>query len=40
MRVVLSAIDYEGKDREAVRTPDDKVVGLGPAFIPGAREKA
>ncbi len=32
MRVVLSAIDYEGKDKDAIGTIDDKIVGVGPAF--------
>jgi len=40
MRVVLSAIDYTGKDRDAVGTLDDKIVAVGPAFLPRAGEKA
>jgi polyphosphate kinase 2 len=40
MRVVLSAIDYTGKDRDAVGTLDDKIVGVGPAFLPRIGEKA
>ena len=33
IRLVLSAIDYEGKDVEAVGTPDPKIVGQGPEFF-------
>jgi polyphosphate kinase 2 len=40
MRVVLSAINYTGKDKDAVGTPDDKIVGVGPVFISRAGEKA
>jgi polyphosphate kinase 2 len=40
MRVVLSAIDYTGKDRDAVGTLDDKIVGVGAAFLPRTGEKA
>jgi polyphosphate kinase 2 len=40
MRVVLSAIDYTGKDRDAVGTLDDKIVGVGSAFLPRTGEKA
>jgi polyphosphate kinase len=35
MRVVLSALDYDGKDRAIVRTPDPLIVGSGPAFFFG-----
>ena len=30
MRVVLSAIDYEGKDKDAIGSIDDKIVGVAP----------
>ena len=39
MRVVLSQLDYKGKDKAAVGKPDPKITGLGPLFIgqaPGA----
>jgi polyphosphate kinase 2 len=40
MRVVLSAIDYTGKDKDAIGTLDDKIVGVGAAFLPRTGEKA
>jgi hypothetical protein len=40
MRVVLSAIDYAGKDKEAIGAIDTKIVGVGPAFTASAVEKA
>ena len=40
IRVVLTAIDYEGKDPEAVGKIDDKIVRRGPAFIGSGTEKA
>ena len=33
MRVVLSAIDYSGKDERVVGTPDPSIVGSGEAFF-------
>jgi polyphosphate kinase 2 len=33
MRVVLSAIDYAGKDKKAVGAPDPKLVGAGHGFF-------
>ncbi len=33
IRVVLSAIDYEGKDAKAVGTIDSKIAGSGPEFF-------
>ncbi len=39
MRVVLSAIDYEGKDKDAIGAIDTKIVGVGPAFTASAGEK-
>ena len=35
IRLVLSAIDYEGKDKDAVGEIDDKIVGSGPTFFYG-----
>jgi polyphosphate kinase len=35
LRVILSAADYEGKDAEAIGTPDPKIVGTGPEFFYG-----
>ena len=36
IRVVLSAIDYEGKDDAIVGKPDPQIVGAGPDFFYGA----
>ena len=33
IRTVLSALDYEGKDRKAVGKPDPLIVSSGPAFL-------
>src|SRR5262245_27151128 len=33
IRTVLSALDYEGKDRKAVGRPDPLIVGSGPGFL-------
>jgi polyphosphate kinase 2 len=33
IRAVLHALDYEGKDAEAVGTPDTNIVGAGPKFF-------
>jgi polyphosphate kinase len=33
IRVVLSAIPYDGKDEDAVGKPDPKIVGSGPEFF-------
>jgi polyphosphate kinase 2 len=35
IRTVLSAIDYDGRDRDIVGTPDAKIVGAGPEFFYG-----
>jgi polyphosphate kinase 2 len=35
IRVLLSAIDYAGKDKKAVGKPDSKIVGSGPGFFDG-----
>ena len=39
MRVVLSAVDYRGKDKNAVGTVDPQIVGSGPAFLARDAEK-
>jgi polyphosphate kinase len=36
MRVVLTAIDYEGKNEDAVGLLDNNITGFGPRFIPRA----
>ncbi|MBS0240861.1 MAG: polyphosphate kinase 2 [Proteobacteria bacterium] len=33
IRVVLHALDYEGKDSKVVRAPDERIVGAGPDFF-------
>ena len=33
IRVVLSSIDYDGKDEKVVGKPDPKIVGSGPQFF-------
>jgi polyphosphate kinase 2 len=33
IRAVLSALDYDGKDRKAVGKPDPLIVSSGPAFL-------
>jgi polyphosphate kinase len=33
IRTVLNALDYQGKDRNAVGKPDSLIVGSGPAFL-------
>jgi polyphosphate kinase 2 len=33
LRVVLSTLEYEGKDKKAVGEPDPKIVGAGPEFF-------
>jgi polyphosphate kinase len=33
IRAVLSALDYEGKDRKVIGKPDPMIVGAGPAFL-------
>jgi hypothetical protein len=36
IRVVLSAIDYEGKDEDVVGSPDPLIVGATPELLYGA----
>ena len=33
LRVMLSALDYDGKDKKVVVEPDSKIVGSGPEFF-------
>ena len=33
MRVILSSIDYEGRDNTVIGKPDPKIVGAGPDFF-------
>jgi polyphosphate kinase 2 len=33
IRHILTTLDYEGKDKEAIGTVDDKIVGSGPGFL-------
>ncbi len=33
MRVILSALDYAGKDKKIVAAPDPKIVGAGDTFF-------
>ncbi len=35
IRVLLNAIDYEGRDRKAIGRADDRIVGTGPDFFYG-----
>jgi polyphosphate kinase 2 (PPK2 family) len=32
-RLILSGLDYEGKDAKSVGTPDPKIIGSGPEFF-------
>ena len=33
IRHILTTLDYEGKDKQAIGTVDDKIVGSGPGFL-------
>lgn len=33
IRHILLALDYEGKDRQAIGEIDDKILGSGPDFL-------
>jgi polyphosphate kinase 2 (PPK2 family) len=33
LRVILSALDYDGKDKKVVGKPDSKIVGSGPDYF-------
>ncbi len=35
MRVVLSSVDYEGRDKKVIGKPDPRLVGAGPEFFYG-----
>jgi polyphosphate kinase len=40
MRVVLSVLDYEGKDKKVATAPDPNIVGQGPEFLSKGRVEA